>query len=406
VSGHRKAFAGVALALSLVASFALLEVGLRAVSRVDVDGNVFVGGWRLLPFRLPIESARARVAEYLARGDRTYFVYDPDIGWTVRPMGTSDDGLYIANERGIRTDATRRPTARAAAPGTLRVALFGDSFTHCNDVPFAQSWGAQLEEDLERLGVRAEVLNLGGSGYAMDQALWRFEKEGRPLSPDVVVFGFQNTNVRRNLNLIRLLYNPDTGLIFAKPRFVLEGGALRVVDRPAPRPEQLPAILADFEHWPASRYEFFYEARNYRDSFFYHSRVIALAASGVRTRFSQKRKSHDFFAPGTRSRAIARSILDRFEAESTGAGARLLVVHLPTRKPIKRLVAGRPLKYADFYREIRSDFEVADPAPALREHAQQQGLESLFAPVGGHYSGAANRIVAATVADALVSSRR
>ena len=400
-NSKRRAFVAITAALSLGLSCAMLEVGLRVRSRVDVDGNVFLGSGRLYPFHLPIERARELAQLYEARGERTYFVYDSDLGWTVRPNGSSDDGLYHANERGVRVGEARRPTSLRPAAGVYRIALFGDSFTHANDVPFEQTWGHVLGEALRERGVRAEVLNLGGSGYAMNQALLRFRKEGRALSPHLVVFGFQRTNVLRNLNLIRLIYNPDSGLIFANPRFVLEGDALRQINWPAPRPAEIPALLADFPSWEFAPYEFFYQPEHYRDRSVFAFRSVALVSAWLFADFTHKRKDYDFFAPRSEARRLARAILDAFELETEAIGAELLVVNLPTRKPLKRLLRDRELKYQDLWAEIARDFQAVDPGPELVALARREGLDTLFAPVGGHYSGSSNAVIGRAVAAAV-----
>ena len=43
-----------------IGTLVLLELGLRVFSRSDVDGNVWVGPLRVLPYRVPIEDVRAR----------------------------------------------------------------------------------------------------------------------------------------------------------------------------------------------------------------------------------------------------------------------------------------------------------------------------------------------------------
>ena len=73
--------------------------------------------------------------------------------------------------------------------------------------------------------------------------------------PQLVVFGLQFENVQRNTNLVRAIYNPRTGLSFAKPRFVLDDKRLRMVNHPCVSPQELPDILRNFEQWQWSEDE-------------------------------------------------------------------------------------------------------------------------------------------------------
>ena len=213
---------------SVLFAVILGEMGLRLFSSQDRDGNIFVGSLRIMPFHLPIHTLKTKLDKY-AKSDKTYFQYDQDLGWTVGPNSQFAKGLYISNASGIRTSSSQKKTALQPLPGILRIAIFGDSFTHGDNVPYEDTWGAILETQLSQMRHSVEVLNLGGPGYGMDQAFLRWEKEGKPLRPDIVIFGFQKSNVKRNMNILRFLYSPDTGVIFSKPRFILDDDQLNLL---------------------------------------------------------------------------------------------------------------------------------------------------------------------------------
>ena len=84
--------------------------------------------------------------------------------------------MYRYNTQGIRSPVPAF-TPRAAE-GVLRIALFGDSFTHGDDVPVEHSFGQVLEQQLITAGIPAEVLNFGVGGYGIDQAMLRFKEHG------------------------------------------------------------------------------------------------------------------------------------------------------------------------------------------------------------------------------------
>jgi hypothetical protein len=340
-----------------------------------------------------VNAVREQVAAYHALGDASYIRADPQLGWTVRADARSRDGLYLSDRLGLRSPVRGRDTARRPAPGVLRIALFGDSFTHGNDVAYRDSWAAVLAERLEARGVAAEVLNLGVGGYAVDQAYLRWRERGRELAPGLVVFGFQSSNCMRNLNLLRVLYSPDTGLVFSKPRLLLEGEGLRAVNVPTVDPDALPALLERFESWEHSRHEWFYRPRDYADRPLYASRLLALAQTGIQTRFSSRRKDVDFFAAGGEPRILCERIIDTFAREVEAAGMRFLIVHLPTRKPLRRLLGGEDFEHRDMLEALRRRHALADPTDELVARARAGSLDDLFATTGGHYSPAGYRIV-------------
>lgn len=378
---------------ALVFSLLLAEGLLRALTRRDADGGLYVRALRILPYRVPVSAVRAQIAAYHALGDESYIRADPELGWTIRPDARSRDGLYLSDRLGLRSPERGRDTPRRPRPGVLRIALFGDSFTHGNDVAYEDSWAAVLAERLAARGVAAEVLNLGVGGFAVDQAYLRWRKRGRELAPAVVAFGFQSSNCKRNLNLLRILYSRDTGLVFSKPRLVLEGEGLRAINVPTVDPDALPALLERFESWEHSRHEWFYRPRDYADRPLHASRLLAFLQTGLQTRFSTRRKDVDFFAEGGEPRILCERIIDSFAREVEQAGMRFLIVHLPTRKPLRRLLRGDDFAHRDMLEALRARHALADPTDALVARARAGSLDDLFVTVGNHYSPTGYRIV-------------
>ena len=386
---------------SVLFAVILGEMGLRLFSSQDRDENIFVGSLRIMPFHLPINTLKTKLDKY-AKRDKTYFQYDQDLGWTVGPNSQFAKGLYISNASGIRTSSSQKKTALQPLPGILRIAIFGDSFTHGDNVPYEDTWGAILETQLSQMRHSVEVLNLGGPGYGMDQAFLRWEKEGKPLRPDIVIFGFQKSNVKRNMNILRFLYSPDTGVIFSKPRFILDDDQLQLVNVPTLPPEELINKLKNFNSWESSKHEFFFQDDDYTDRPLYASRLAAFVITGITTKFSTRRKGYDFFAPNSTSRKLAWRIIQEFERTVHQEGARFVIVHLPTKGPIKKLAKGKSLKYQDLLDEIIGNYDLIDPAPALVHEAEMASIESLFEPESSHYSARANRVVGTTIAKTLL----
>ena len=354
------------------------------------------------PFQFPIKKLKVILREYNQHGN-SYTQYDPDLGWSVRPNSQSAHGLYFSNSQGVRTSSTQRETPSEPVQGTIRIAIFGDSFTHGDDVSYEESWGAILEDKLKQRGLHAEVLNLGGLGYAIDQAFLRWRKHGKHLNPDLVVFGFQHSNIKRNMGLIRMLYSPGTGIIFTKPRFILKKDALQLINSPTIPPQDLVNIFNNWNAWELREHEFFFQESNYSHNPFYTSRLASFVATGLMTKFSSRRKDYDFFAPDSSSGKLTLRIINAFSQEVEQEGARFFIVHIPTKKPLKRLMEGDALKYQDLLDTLQASYNLPDPAPALLEKADKHGLHALLAPGSSHYSKIANEAVAQTIATGLIA---
>jgi len=121
--------ASVALA-SLIVGGLVAEIGVRLVRPVRTDD--------LLPLPYNHEAVRR-----LAAGD-TYLRFDPVLGWTTGPSARGNDkgAIYRTNSAGIRSDREFSVEPRS---GMRRLSAFGDSFTHCEEVDYADCWTSQLE---------------------------------------------------------------------------------------------------------------------------------------------------------------------------------------------------------------------------------------------------------------------
>src|SRR6185295_1354810 len=106
--------------------------------------------------------------------------FDAELGWSNRRAYCNSDGQICTGALGTRGS---RDYALRAAAGVLRLLCFGDSFTWCDQVIDADAWPRLVED--RRADV--EALNFGVGGYGTDQALLRFERDGRDLAPDAVV---------------------------------------------------------------------------------------------------------------------------------------------------------------------------------------------------------------------------
>ncbi len=190
------------------------EIALRIVSPVKAEDL------------LPLSYDRAGLQRIDAKD--TYIGFDERLGWTVTPnmSRAAASATYRSNSAGMRADREYELTPR---PASTRVAAFGDSFTHCDDVENDECWSAQLEQEVPGI----EVLNFGVSGYGPDQAWLRYQQEGRAYKPCTVLIGYMVENVNRVVNRFRPFYQPETGITLGKPRYLLRGDSLELLPQPA-----------------------------------------------------------------------------------------------------------------------------------------------------------------------------
>ncbi|MGH7908500.1 MAG: SGNH/GDSL hydrolase family protein, partial [Thermodesulfobacteriota bacterium] len=185
-----------------------------------------VRGIEYIPISAASISPRHKdILENLLAGKTTYVGFSSTLGWTIKPNGFAP--RYRANSAGIRAN---REFALHPPRSTLRVAAFGDSFTHADDVETKDTW----QEVLMRTHERVEVLNFGVGGYGLDQAFLRYRQDGVRFNPDIVLIGFMSENIYRTVSVYRPFYAPVTNLPLAKPWFTIQNDALVLMDNPTP----------------------------------------------------------------------------------------------------------------------------------------------------------------------------
>jgi hypothetical protein len=96
----------------------------------------------------------------------------------------------------INRDGWRGPDVPLQpTPGTLRIALLGDSFIEAFEVPFDSTMGEVVERRLSSLrGRPVEVLNFGEGGYGTTQEYLTLRHEVWKYSPDVVLLAVTTGN--------------------------------------------------------------------------------------------------------------------------------------------------------------------------------------------------------------------
>ncbi|MBW3600927.1 MAG: SGNH/GDSL hydrolase family protein [Planctomycetes bacterium] len=119
-----------------------------------------------------------------------------------------------------------RPRTKTPPPGTLRVAVLGDSYIEAFQVPLQQTFCAQLERELEGLDFTPhdiEVLSFGVSGFGAGQELLLLRHYVWDYQPDVVILAFYPGNDLADSSAELASYK-------VKPFFRLQDGELTLDD--------------------------------------------------------------------------------------------------------------------------------------------------------------------------------
>jgi hypothetical protein len=369
------------------------EVVVRALGHTDADGNFWLGGKIRGPRQPELTRLTSLIEEYEARPDEVMYAYDAELGWLWRPGATSEDGRYHFDERGIRTGAGATP--RRDGP---IVALYGGSVTFCAEVLHEESWGYQLEWLLAEAGRGHQILNLGVGGYDMGQAYLRWRSTHSELRPEVVVFGLSPMNILGNASVIRAFSSPATNLPFSKPRFVLEGDELGVVNVPSLPPRDALEVLRDPRGWELLPWELYVEGER-ETKFWQHSRLLCRLFCS-RSSLGDYQRVH--YREDSRAFQLAVRIIQRFHDEVQAAGARFVIVLLPDPDELEQARDGElaPHVSALLAELERRGMAVVDPTPELLELAEREGFAELFAPQT-HFSPPSNRVIAEVLARSL-----
>jgi hypothetical protein len=349
--------------------------------------------------------SQREVLEKLARGGDLYLDLDPVLGWSPRPLAVA--GQFRANAAGLRAD---REYSLEPPPDVFRVAAFGDSFVHGDEAEFEDTWGQQLESLVKGL----ELVNGGVGSYGIDQAFLRYQAIGRRYRPRVVIIGFMTDDIGRAMNTFRPFHTRRSLVAMAKPRFVLEGGRLRLIPNPLPTRADYAALLAD-ERSVLDRVgagDAQYQSR-YRATPFDFLGTVRIARLGW-WRFQAHPfdasflDRNGFYDAGSEAFRLNLALIDAFVADVRQAGSEPLVVLFPGKADLDparaRERGGRPV-----YEPLRSALEARgiptlDLYPAFERAALTQPVANLFR--WSHYSTAGHGVVARSLADRLAALAR
>ena len=400
----------ILLLITLLISFALIEITFTILVDEDLDGNLSFNHVHLKPYKLPIVETEKKIEELFKHQipdslsqqydgmdfKRDYFnvrlVPDSILGWSPNPYSKSSDELYIYNEDGIRSNDILTTYGEKRK---LRIAIFGDSYSHGDEVKFQNTIGNYLQNILDAQNIEAEVINFAVSGYGMDQAFLRWEAVKSEFQPDIVILGVQFENAKRHINLLRPFYYYTTEIPYSKPRFVISGNKLQLIKNPIVDITRTVDIIENFDTWEFSHFEGFYKKDNYEPNPIYLSKSISFVSSAI----SQILKEVEYYNSSSESYQVTYKIIEHFNKSVLRENSIFIPLHLPVindfdfaTQNFLKIFYDQKFIYDDLFSTLKLQYNFVEPFDDLTKWEEKNGVESLF--MNRHYSPTANKIIA------------
>jgi len=287
------------------------------------------------------------------------------------------------------SDGMRGPEiAPSKRPGVPRVLFLGDSFVEGKQVADDEVVSSVMERLSDRRGRPLEVINAGVAGYGTGEELYLWRHWGRRLDPDVVLVGFYPNDVRNNGE--RRLYE-------------IEGDGLRLRRKPVD---------------PKVRW--IYAARKFLASHFHLYILFKMGLDALEAPEGQQGNEGPagpavdlaFDKEGAdASWNLTLALLDRLSREVEEAGARFVLVSIPTRYEVDDSLWELTLGKAD-----PSAFDLEEVSLRLSAWARQRSVplvdlrepmrrldrdNDFYFDIDAHWRPAGHRLAAETILEAL-----
>lgn len=226
----------------------------------------------------------------------------------------------------------------------MRIASFGDSFTHASDVNNEETWQEYLGKDHPQL----EVLNFGVPGYGTDQGYLRYLREGRHYHPHIVLIGFMPENIFRHVNVFRPFYGRTTQIPFAKPRFILNQSKLTLLPNPIDKLSRYQELLRHPDSILAElgKHDYYYQ-RGYEKGLFDILPSVRLLKIARQQLFKQKDIPLDgYYNEESEVFQVAKGIFDEFYHTVIQQDALPIILIFPEREDVYRYWREGTKRYA------------------------------------------------------------
>lgn len=325
----------------------------------------------------------------LLREKAEYTCFHPVLGWSIKKNGRS--ALYKANSQGIRGD---REYELSPPQDIIRIATFGNSFTHCDDVNNKDTW----QEYLNRSDEHLEILNFGVGGYSPDQAYLRYQEDGAAFNPHIILMCMAGVNVFRNVNVFKPFMWDITGLPLSKPRFILKRDSLVLLENPMQELSDYKKLLVKPEKIlrQIGENDYFYRTK-YKENSFDFLPSVRLFIILYYKLVSEKKGTpiiHDgYFNTESEAYRVTVAIFKQFAYEAKSNGALPIAVIFPHRGDFEQYKNNGTRVYAPFLKEWQArGCRYIDLLDAFIKYDKDYALRE---EIGwGHYTPKANQLAA------------
>ena len=352
------------------------EIIIRMNSYGSKEGETFEGRMLLPKNWEKVARQHRELVETIGQGSGEFpsMVHDDLLGWTI--ASNTGSGLYWSSSEGTR--ASNKGSKIVSLPGTVPIALLGDSVTFAQEVAYEDSWGYFLEK---QLGPGFRVLNFGVGGYGVDQVYLRYEKNVRNLKPKVVIYGFMAHAAVRTMMVYPFISLPNLNIPFSKPRLILSGAEVKKVNVPVLPPAMI-FSRESISELPFLEYDAGYKQSEWQPRFFHLSYLARFLVS----RFTPWSAANPELSEEALV-SVNKSILKSFIQSVTQSGAIPIVVYFPQTqeldKPSLSMAIGKRILG-------ESNIAYVDMTPCLLRLKSADRV----VPSGAHFSSQGNEAIA------------
>lgn len=324
----------------------VLDLGARLVFKLNPDLAAGDSWWR----RGWVEQRR--------QGKMGLADYDPLKGWINR-RNLKRAPHFFDKELSTNSVGARGTTEFKPIPSKdkRRILVVGDSFTFGSDVNDEETYAYYLEKSLPNV----EVLNFGVPGYGQDQMLLYLRELVRTYRPHLVVLGFLELDMERNMLSFR---------DYEKPFFKIKNGELvqsRLVVSP-------PNKILRTEHLKRGVFDLF-------STLFWQ---VYVRTGGYKTQMLTKTDL----------------ILKEMKRTVDGAEAKTVFFYLPNSE---ELLSEKETRGEKFLRGVSEKYQVifGTARPSMNRIWKLGGKLGASTDGRAHYSPDGHRVVAGSLAEAL-----
>jgi len=329
----------------------------------------------------------------LIKNKTKYITCSRELGWSLIPGGTSDNKKYHANNDTIRSDKefTLEPPAKK-----IRIATFGDSFVHGDNVILEETWQKKMLLENENL----EVLNFGVGGYGLDQAYLRYLNDGARFNPHIVFIGYMPENIHRNVSVFRPFYIEDTSLPLSKPYFIInKNNELSLIPNPIQSIEEYRPLLKKPKQTlkKLGKNDFFYQTK-YSQSILDFSPFVRLFKIFIH-QLQPKIISNEYYNQKHDAYKITTKIFDQFYQSAQKNKSTPIILITPTENDVRRYKKTKTKMYQpllDYFDE--KNYQVIDLMGAFEKYDKNKRLYNYFI---NHYSPKATPFIAKYIIEEL-----